>query len=56
MRGYFEHLEGVCANISDVFGALLKIDGFVSRQVYGSVDSINVNQVENNMVSDLDHE
>ena len=56
VRGYFEHLEGVCANISDVFGALLKIDGFVSRQVYGSVDSINVNQVENNMVSDLDHE
>ena len=56
VRGYFEHLEGVCANISDVFGALLKIDGFVSRQVWGSCDSINVNLVQNNMLHDLDHE
>ena len=56
VRGYFQHLEGVCANISDVFGALLKIDGFVSRQVWGSVDSINVNLVQSQMMNDLDHE
>lgn len=28
VRGYFQHLEGVCANISDVFGGLVKIRWF----------------------------
>ena len=53
VRGYFQHLEGVCANISDVFGALLKIDGFVSCQVWGSIDPITLNLVQSQMLQML---
>ena len=56
IRGNFSHLEGVCGNYADVFGALLKLDGFVSRQVWGSVDTVNVNNIGDNLKSDLDHE
>ena len=37
-------------------GALLKLDGFVSQQVWGSVDSITVNLTQSGMMNDLDHE
>lgn len=43
VRQTFQLGEGVCANISNLFGAMLKLSGFVSRQVWGSVNPLSVN-------------
>lgn len=41
IRQTFQHLQGVCGDIASLMGALLKLEGFVTRQVNGYVNYYN---------------
>ena len=43
VRGIFQSGKGVCADVSNLFGAMLKLCGYVSRQVWGSTNPLTVN-------------
>ncbi|MBO6104049.1 hypothetical protein J6P04_03310 [bacterium] len=35
MREYFQHLQGVCCDFAAICGTMMKLAGFVSRQIIG---------------------
>ena len=53
-RQTFQHLEGVCGNIASLTGTMLKLAGFVSRQVLGVADyaSPNVSEIGGSIYQD----